>query len=143
MLRLLLTAGVCEQRLGGFHRLFLTAGVFKQRFSPVLWLLLNAGIGDQRLDAVRRRLPTTCVCDQRLGTVHRLLPNTGVCDQRLDPVLDFCPLHVYAGFFLAISKKLKPEKKARKTQGFQKKLKQISQKLKDRPTLKTKYHLIF
>ena len=36
-------------------------------------------------------------------------------------------------FFLAVSKKLKPEK----TQGFQKKLKQISQKLKDWPTLNT------
>ena len=50
-------------------------------------------------------------------------------------------LQTYAspGFFLAVSKKLKPEK----TQGFQKKLKQISQKIKDPPTLKTEYHLIF
>ena len=81
------------------HRLLLTAGVGEQRFSLVLWLLLNAGIGDQHLDAVRSLLPTTCVCDQRLGTVHRLLPNAGVCDQRLDPVLDFCLPHVYATSF--------------------------------------------
>ena len=35
-LRLLLTAGVCEQLLGGFLRLLLTADVCEQRFSPVL-----------------------------------------------------------------------------------------------------------
>ena len=35
-LRLLLTAGVCEQHLGGFLRLLLTAGVCEQRFSLVL-----------------------------------------------------------------------------------------------------------
>ena len=73
-LRLLLTAGVCEQRLGGFLRPLLTAGVCKQRFSLVLRPLLTAGICNQRLDAVRRHLPTTDVCGQRLGTVPLLLP---------------------------------------------------------------------
>ena len=64
-----LTAGVCEQCLGGFLRLLLTAGVCKQRFSLVLRPLLTASIWDQRPDTVLRLLPTTGLCDQCLGTV--------------------------------------------------------------------------
>ena len=54
--RLLLTAGVCDQRLG-----------------KLLRLLPTAGVGDQCLGAPFRLLPTAGVCDQHLGAVLRLL----------------------------------------------------------------------
>ena len=52
-LRLLPTAGVCQQRLGTFLRLLLTAGVCERRLGAFLRLLLTAGVCEQRLGATR------------------------------------------------------------------------------------------
>ena len=55
-LRLLLTAGVCEQHIGGYHRLLLTAGVCEQHLGGYYRLLLTAGVCQKHLDTSLRLL---------------------------------------------------------------------------------------
>ena len=77
-LRLLPTAGVCDQRSGASLRLLLTAGVCEKRSGKFLSLLLTAGVCKQCFSLVLRPLLTAGICDQRLDAVLRFLPTTGV-----------------------------------------------------------------
>ena len=82
-LRLLPTAGVCDQRVGVTPRLLPTAGVCDQHVGASLRPLPTAGVCEQRLCASLRLLPTAGVCDQHLGACPRHLLSAGAGDQSI------------------------------------------------------------
>ena len=72
----------------GTHlRLLPTAGVCDQRVFACLRLLPTAGVSDQHLGAFIRHLLTAGVCNQRVGASGRLLPTTGVSGRHVSASL--------------------------------------------------------
>ena len=90
-IRLLPTVGVSDQRLGASFSHLLTAVVCDQRVGVSFRLLPTAGVSDQRLGASFSHLLTAVVCDQRVGVSFRLFPTAGVCVMHH---LDSCPPQV-------------------------------------------------
>ena len=63
----------------GAVRLLVTAGLCNQCFGAFLRLLPTAGVCDQHEGATIRLLPNAGACDQHVGATIRLLPTAGVC----------------------------------------------------------------
>ena len=72
-IRLLPTAGVCEQHVGASIRLLPTAGVCDKHVGLFIRLLPTAGVCNKHIRVLLRLLPTAVLCNRHVGVVFRLL----------------------------------------------------------------------